>query len=87
MKDGGEGVWGRRGGVGVTEQLSAWISRKNAIWFQRCVDSEYVPTYIETSEDVPLVEYMYLVSACMPGESYRKRLKSLLLYLCDDFRV
>ena len=36
---------------------------------------------IGTNEDVPLVEFMYLVFARMPGESYRKRLGSLLLYL------
>ena len=42
---------------------------------------------IGTSEDVPLVEFMYLVFTRMPGESYRKRLRSLLLYLCDVFWV
>ena len=31
---------------------------------------------------VPLVEFMYLVFTCMPGESYRRRLRSLSLYLC-----
>ena len=33
-------------------------------------------------EDVPLVEFMYLVFTRMPGESYRRRLRSLLLCLC-----
>ena len=33
-------------------------------------------------EDVPLVEFMYLVFTRMSGESYRRRLRSLLLYLC-----
>ena len=32
-------------------------------------------------EDVPLVEFMYFVFTRMPGESYRSRLWSLLLYL------
>ena len=32
--------------------------------------------------DVPLVEFMRLVFTCMPGESYRRRLGSLLC-LCD----
>ena len=36
--------------------------------------------------DVPLVEFMYLVFTRMPGESYRKRLRSFLLYLCYVFR-
>ena len=31
------------------------------------------------TEDVPLVEFMYLVFTRMPGESYRTRLRSLLL--------
>ena len=38
-------------------------------------------------KDVPLVEFMYLVFPRMPGESYRRRQWSLLLYLCDVFRV
>ena len=37
-------------------------------------------------EDVPLVEFMYLVFTRMPSESYRRRLRSLL-YLCDIFRA
>ena len=38
-------------------------------------------------EDVPLVEFMYLVFTRMSGESYRRRLWSLLLRLCDVFRA
>ena len=38
-------------------------------------------------EGIPVVEFMYLVFTRMPGESYRRRLRSLLLYLCDDFRA
>ena len=38
-------------------------------------------------EDIPLVEFMYLVFTRMPGKSYRRRLRSLLLYLCDVFRA
>ena len=38
-------------------------------------------------EDVPLVEFMYLVFTRIPGESYRWWLGSLLLHLCDVFRV
>ena len=36
-------------------------------------------------QDVPLVEFMHLVR--MPGESYRRRLRSMLLYLCYVFRA
>ena len=38
-------------------------------------------------DDVPLVEFMYLVFTRMPGESYRRRLRSSLLYLCYVFRA
>ena len=34
------------------------------------------------NEVVALVEFMYFVFTRMPGESYRRRLRSLLLYLC-----
>ena len=37
-------------------------------------------------EDVPLVEFMYLVFICMPGESYHRQLRSLL-YLCYIFQA
>ena len=37
-------------------------------------------------EDVPLVEFMYLVLTRMPGESYRRRLRSSM-YLCYVFRA
>ena len=35
-------------------------------------------------EDVPLAEFIYLEFTRMPGESYRRRLMSLL-YLCFVF--
>ena len=34
--------------------------------------------FILPCEDVPLVEFMYLVFTHMPGESYRRRFRSLL---------
>ena len=33
------------------------------------------------------MEFMYLAFTCMPGESYRKQLRSLLLCLCDSFQA
>ena len=43
----------------------------------------YLSIYLE---DVPLVEFMYLVFTRMPCESYRRRLiGSLLSYLCYVF--
>ena len=41
----------------------------------------------KTFEDVPLVEFMYLVFTRMSAEDYRRRLGSLLLYLCCVFRA
>ena len=38
-------------------------------------------------EDVPLVEFTYLVFTRMPGESYCRWLRSLLLCLCDVFQA
>ena len=37
--------------------------------------------------DVPLVEFMYLVFTGMPGEGYHRQLRSLLLCLCDVFQL
>ena len=36
-------------------------------------------------EDAPLVEFMSFVFTGMPGKSYRRRLRPLLLCLCDVF--
>ena len=41
----------------------------------------------ERTKDAPLVEFMYLVFTRMPGESYCRRLRSLLLYWCYVFRA
>ena len=36
---------------------------------------------------MPVVEFKYLVFTRMPGESYRRRLRSLRLYLCYEFEA
>ena len=38
-------------------------------------------------DNYTLVEFMYLVFTRMPGQGYRRRLRSLLLCLCYVFRV
>ena len=38
-----------------------------------------IPGETTSNEDVPLVEFMYLVFTCMPGESYCRQLRSFLL--------
>ena len=42
--------------------------------------------HVTQVKDVPLVELMYRVFTCMPGESYRRPLRSLLC-LCNVFRA
>ena len=42
-------------------------------------------TLMPVYEDIPLVEFMFLVFTRMPGESYRRRLRSLLSCLCYVF--
>ena len=38
-------------------------------------------------ECTSLLEFMYLVFTRMPGESYLRQLRSLLLRLCDVFQA
>ena len=38
-------------------------------------------------DDVPLAEFIYLEFTRMPGRSYRRRLGSLVVCLCDVFRA
>ena len=47
----------------------------------------YIFFYHKCLEDAPLVEFMYLVFTRMPGESYCRQLRSLLLYLRYVFQV
>ena len=47
----------------------------------------HMPLGASFLEDVPLVEFTYLVFTRMPGERYRRRLRSLLFYLCYVFRA
>ena len=56
----------------------------SAVWANHAVSN--VPL-MHLLEDVPLVEFIYLVFTRMPGESYHRRLRSSLLYLCYVFRA
>ena len=47
----------------------------------------FVFCFLFCFEDVLLLEFMYPVFTGMPGESYCRRLRSLLLCLCDVFRA
>ena len=55
-----------------------------------CLGAGGIQAYLSLTsihEDVPMDEIMYLVFALIPGESYRRRLRSLLFYLCYVFRA
>ena len=84
------GVWG-----------SHPIFQSLALWLWRCIISTWMNAWQKTylffratlaptsscHDDVPPVEFMYLLFTCMPGESYRMWLWSLLLYLCQAFWI
>ena len=48
-------------------------------WWRLCTAGGVCVPLAELSEDVTLVEFMYLVFTRMPGESYRGRLRSLFV--------
>ena len=60
-------------------------------FLQQCTDVQTVSTKTfkggGRTDRIHLLEFMYLVFTRMPGESYRRRLRSLLLYLCYVFRA
>ena len=66
-----------RDGVGVEESLVLRWTQQLAAGLEVSSESFH--------EDVPLAEFMYLVFTRMPGESYRRWLRFLLLCLCDIF--
>ena len=57
-------------------------TREEYIWWSLC--TLYLLAY---QGRVHLVEFMYLVFTRMLSRSYRRRLKSMLLYLCYVFRA
>ena len=62
--------------------------RELNIWTERLVFLSIFNCFISLLfvEDVPLVEFMYLVFTRMRCESYRRQLRSFLLYVCYVFR-
>ena len=74
-------------------RLNTQIERENTHTHTHTHTTVHIRTHAYThtwlsdllSEDVLLVEFMYLVFTCMPGVSYCRRLMSLLLCLCDVF--
>ena len=68
-------MWG-----GVCVRVRACVRVRVCVCVCVCVCGVCVCVFIE---DVPLVEFMYLVFTRMPGESYSRRLRSLLLCMCD----
>ena len=67
-----------------------WTATRATLMFQQGVMDKVTRQCPQTTtflKDVPLVEFMYLVFTRLPGESYRRRLRSLLLYLSYVFRA
>ena len=69
--------------VCFTSTETVWLIRDGE---PRTVTSTFTQL-LNSGDGVPLVELMYLVFTRMPGESYRRRLLSLLLSLRDVFRA
>ena len=88
------GSMGTGGGVpcGVTTNSRTKLSTEKRFWW--LLSSEpWKPGRLDPQwllfglEDVSLVEFMHLVFTDMPGKSYGKQFRSLLLYSCDVFQV
>ena len=60
---------------------------KTEMYLSGGVSVPCIYTHARESYHVPLVEFIYLVFAHTSGDSYRRRLRSLLLCLCDVFRA
>ena len=74
----------------ITSPLNATLLnvKAKALDSVRSLRERIYPSAIPlTVVDVPLVEFMCRVFTRMPGESYRRPLRSLLLYLCYVFRA
>ena len=61
------------------------LNMANTLKNVKCIN--YMPLGVIHFEDIPVGEFMYLVFTRMPGESYRRRLRSLLLCFSDVFRA
>ena len=56
------------------------------LWWSLCTLYLHL-CQVRVTVNVPLVEFMYLVFTRMPGKSYCRRLRYLLLCLCDILRT
>ena len=76
--------------VNSTSVCTTRYINSTSVCSTRYINSTSVCTtrYINSTSgtDIPM-GFMYLVFTRMPGESYRRRLRSLLLCLCDVFRA
>ena len=77
-------------GTGITRQQETGSLHWNCQHWHKtcnCKVRKLHQRYIFSVKNVSLVEFMYKVFTRMPGESYRRRLRSLLLCLCYVFRA
>ena len=70
----------------VNVNTSRWFPNSRAVDINK-ITAAAAKTATTATEDVHLVEFMYIEFTRMPAESYRRRLTSLLLYLCYVFLV
>ena len=62
--------------------MSAFVCHIVTLAVDWVLETSYLQ-FLSSFEDVPLVEFQYLVFTPIPGESRCRRLGSLLLCLCD----
>ena len=77
--------WHNATGGGVLRQKGEQYWRWTVINFTTGHQKSFWMSVFHRVEDGLLVEFMYLVFTRLPGESYRRRLRSLLLCLCDVY--
>ena len=75
------------GGPAVTESRLRLVQALDASERERERDHCFVFHYQNSITGCTSDGVMYLVFTCMPDESYRRRLRSLMLYLCYVFRT
>ena len=73
--------WFTRVSIWYKAFLSGWILLGASLM------NQHTRELIRAQKDTPLVEFTYLVVTRIPGESYHRQLRSLLLCLCDVSRA
>ena len=62
----------------INSTINSWPSKTEGVGSKKKSETEQGPK----AQDVPLEEFTYLVFTRMPGKSYCRQLRFLLLYWC-----